>query len=197
MKYNYIPSKVLLLSHFLYIPYIRPWIESLLGWSHQLDFLGAIVNSAWGYGFFIESFLNSLLWVPSVRGLKVYRAFLSQCSFQQSPNGAAINSERWSRLLGSTYFFGVMTGMQTGNQRGLIWGSEADDGQRNVARLWKQCRVNGVSWIPHSWIMRSWDGGPVACCVWFGASTHYCCTEKESEFYIFSLLTLAVIGKVN
>lgn len=31
--------------------------------------------------------------------------------------------------------------------------------------------TNGVSWIPHWWIMRSWDVGAVVCCVWLESST--------------------------
>lgn len=184
VKLNYLPSKVLLLSYFLYIPYMRPWIKSLFEWSHQLDFLGAIVNSAWWYAFLLSLF-SIVCWVPSVRGLKVTGPFWANALLSKvEPQWCSRKFRGVKPSIGINIFFGVMTGMQAGNQRGLIWGSEADGGQRNVARLWKQLRVNGVSWIPHSWIMRSWDGGPVACCVWFGASTHYCCTEKESELYI-------------
>ena len=41
--------------------------------------------------------------------------------------------------------------------------------------MWTGCGnngcTNGVSWIPHWWIMRSWDVGAAVCCVWLESST--------------------------
>lgn len=41
--------------------------------------------------------------------------------------------------------------------------------------MWTDCGnggcTNGVSWIPHWWIMRSWDVGFAVCCVWLESYT--------------------------
>ena len=76
--------------------------------------------------------------------------------------------------VGINIFLGVMTGMQRSNQRGLIWGPVAGPGMR--LGCGNNGCTNGVSWIPHWWIMRSWDVGAVVCCVW---SETYMATHRN------------------